>query len=191
MTTINGDAAATQLLKQVWWVVLIRAVIAIAFGVVAVFWPTITVSALVIVFGIYALVDGIMLTTHAIRERSALQSWPALLGAGVVSMAVGLIAMFWPHATVVVVFWVIAFYAIIFGVLGMISAYQHRGTSAWGWSFAASSLTVILGILLMSFTTSSIKTLTVLVGIWAILFGVLMLAIAFRARAVAREAGIL
>lgn len=191
MTTAQGDEATTQLLKQVWWVVLVRAVLAIAFGVVAVIWPSITVWALVIIFGIYTLVDGIMLATHAVRERAHVQSWGVLLFAGIVSIAVGLIAMFWPAITVVALFWVIAFYAIVFGVLGMISAYQHRGTSAWGWSFAASAISVIFGLVLLFYPKTSITALTVLAGIWAIIFGVLMLAIAFRARTLAREAGVI
>ena len=191
MTTVNGDKEMGLVLKQVWWVVLVRAVIAIVFGAIAVIWPHITVWALVIVFGVYTLVDGIMLATHAVRDRAHLKSWGVLLFAGIVSIAVGLIAMFWPTATIVVVFWVIAFYAIIFGVLGLISAYQHRGGSTWGWSFAASAITVLFGLILMFYPKTSIGVLTVLAGIWAIIFGVLMLAIAFRARALAREAGVI
>lgn len=189
MTHIEGDAALGHLLKQVWSVVLVRGVIAILFGIVAVIWPGITVWALVIVFGIYTLVDGIMLATHAIRDRAQLKSWGVLLASGAVSIAVGLIAMFWPKITTVALLYVIAFYAIVFGVLGMLSAASHRKSvnSGWGWPFAASTVSVIFGLILVIFPNTSILSLAVLAGIWAIIFGVLMLFIAFRARALGRQ----
>lgn len=189
MTTTDGNAALGHLLKQVWSVVLIRGIIAIAFGIVAVIWPGITVWALVIVFGVYTLVDGIMLATHAIRDREHLKQWGLLLTSGIVSIAVGLIAMFWPSITTVALLWVIAFYAIVFGVLGMVTAASHRKSpnSGWGWPFAASAISVIFGLILVIFPNTSIIGLAVLAGVWAIIFGVLMLFIAFRARSLGRS----
>ena len=190
MTSID-DATRGHLLKQVWSVVLTRGIIAILFGIVAVIWPGITVWALVIVFGIYTLVDGIMLATHAIRDRAHLQSWGVLLFAGVVSIGVGLIAMFWPTITTIALLYVIAFYAIVFGVLGMAAAFTHRASSGWGWSLASSAVSVIFGLVLVFFPGTSITSLAVIAGIWAIIFGILMLFIAFRARALGKEAGLL
>ncbi|WP_024793368.1 HdeD family acid-resistance protein [Tomitella biformata] len=189
MTTVDGDVNLSHLLKQVWSVVLVRGILAILFGVVAVIWPGITVWALVIVFGVYTLVDGIMLATHAIRDRADLKSWGVLLAAGAVSIAVGLIAMFWPSITTVALLYVIAFYAIVFGVLGMMSAAAHRNSanSGWGWPLAAAAISVIFGLILVIFPNTSIISLAVLAGVWAIIFGILMLFIAFRARALGRQ----
>ncbi len=187
MTTIDGGAPLGHLLRQVWWVVLVRGIIAILFGIVAVIWPGITVWALVIVFGIYTLVDGIMLATHAIRDRVHLVSWGVLLLTGMVSIAVGLIAMFWPSITVVALFWVIAFYAVVFGVLGMIAAFTHRASSGWGWSLASATISVVFGLVLFFFPKTSITALAVLAGIWAIIFGMLLLFIAFRARSLGKH----
>ncbi len=66
-----------SLFKQIWWIVLIRGILAVLFGIVALVWPGITVWALVVVFGIYAIIDGIVLGYHAVRDR---RTWTA--GAG-------------------------------------------------------------------------------------------------------------
>lgn len=189
MTTPDASTTLGHLLKQVWSVVLVRGIIAIIFGIVAVIWPLITAGALVIVFGIYTLIDGIMLATHAVRDRDHLKSWGLLLFSGIVSIAVGLIALFWPLITVFALLYVIAFYAIVFGILGMISAAAHRKSpnSGWGWPFAASAISVVFGLILVIFPNTSIQGLAVLAGIWAIIFGVLMLFIAFRARSLGRS----
>lgn len=182
----------SPLFKQMWWLVLIRGILAVLFGVVALVWPGITVWALVVVFGIYAIVDGVVLVYHSIRDRARLDGWGWWLAMGLVSIAAGIVALVWPAATALVVLYIIAFYAILFGVTGIIGALSFRKVpnSGWGWSLVAGILAVLLGVVLLIFPGSGIISLIWLLGIYAILFGVLLIVVAFQVRKVAKEAGL-
>ncbi|AWH01236.1 MULTISPECIES: HdeD family acid-resistance protein [Rhodococcus] len=182
----------SPLFKQMWWLVLIRGILAVLFGVVALVWPGITVWALVVVFGIYAIVDGVVLVYHSIRDRARLDGWGWWLAMGLVSIAAGIVALVWPAATALVVLYIIAFYAILFGVTGIIGALSFRKVpnSGWGWSLFAGILAVLLGVVLLIFPGSGIISLIWLLGIYAILFGVLLIVVAFQVRKVAKEAGL-
>lgn len=111
-----------SLFKTVWWVVLIRGILAVLFGIIALVWPGITVWALVIVFAVYAIVDGAVLVWHSIRDRATLDGWGLWLAMGIVSVLAGLVALFWPGITALVLLYLIAFYAILFGVIGIVGA---------------------------------------------------------------------
>ncbi|CCW13471.1 putative membrane protein [Rhodococcus aetherivorans] len=182
----------SPLFKQMWWLVLIRGILAVLFGVVALVWPGITVWALVVVFGIYAIVDGVVLVYHSIRDRARLDGWGWWLAMGLVSIAAGIVALVWPAATALVVLYIIAFYAILFGVTGIIGALSFRKVpnSGWGWSLFAGILAVLLGVVLLIFPGSGIISLIWLLGIYAILFGVLLIVLSFQIRKVAKAAGL-
>lgn len=182
-----------SLFKQIWWIVLIRGILAVLFGIVALVWPGITVWALVVVFGIYAIVDGIVLGYHAVRDRRTLDGWGWWLATAVISVLAGIVALVWPGATALVLLYIIAFYAIFFGIAGAVGALRFRKVpdSGWVWSLVAGILAILFGIVLLVFPAGSITGLVWLVGIYAILFGILLIAVAFQARKVAKEAGVL
>lgn len=179
--------------KEIWWMMLIRGIIAVIFGVIALVWPGITVVALVFLFGIYSIVDGIITLVRAIRDRAQLRSWGWFVFTGVISVAAGVVALVWPGITALVLLYIIAFYAIIFGILGVVGSFKLKGFpgSGWGWLLAASVLAVIFGIVLLIFPGEGIIGLTWLLGWYAIFFGVLVLVAAFQVRSRAKEAGVL
>ncbi|WP_226435161.1 MULTISPECIES: HdeD family acid-resistance protein [Rhodococcus] len=182
-----------SLFKSVWWVVLLRGIFAVIFGIIALVWPGITVWALVIVFAAYAIVDGILLIGQSIRDRARLDGWGWWLAMGIVSVLAGLVALFWPGATALVLLYIIAFYAILFGITGIVGALRFRTVpeSGWAWSLVAGVLAVIFGVVLLIFPGSGILGLIILVGIYAILFGVLLIVMSFQVRSAAKKAGIL
>lgn len=182
-----------SLVTQIWWIVLIRGILAVLFGIVALVWPDITVWALVVVFGIYAIVDGIVLGAHAVRDRTSVDGWGWWLATAVVSVLAGVVALVWPGATALVLLYIIAFYAIFFGIAGAVGAMRFRKVpeSGWMWSFVAGILAILFGIVLLIFPGSGITGLIWLLGLYAILFGILLIAVAFQARKVAKEAGVL
>lgn len=179
--------------KTVWWVVLIRGILAVLFGIVALVWPGITVWALVVVFAVYAIVDGAVLVWHSIRDRATLDGWGLWLAMGVVSVLAGLVALFWPGITALVLLYLIAFYAILFGIIGIVGALRFRKVpeSGWVWSLIAGVVAVLFGVLLLIFPGSGILGLIVLLGIYAILFGILLIVMSFQVRSAAKKAGIM
>jgi uncharacterized membrane protein HdeD (DUF308 family) len=173
--------------------VLLRGVLAVLFGVISLVWPGITVWALVVVFAAYAIVDGAVTAAQSVRDRATLQGWGWWLAMGIVSVLAGLIALFWPAITALALLYVIAFYAIMFGVTGIVGGLRFRKVpdSGWVWSVIAGVVAVLFGLILLIFPGEGILSLIVLVGLYAILFGVLLIVMAFQVRSSAKKVGIL
>src|ERR1051325_736490 len=93
--TIRGRSDA-DLLARRWWAILIRGIAAIIFGVLTFVLPGITLAVLVLLFGAYALVDGIFALITAARGRDTAQPWWALVVEGVLSIAAGIVTFAWP-----------------------------------------------------------------------------------------------
>ena len=190
-SSVSSNDPFRSLLKQIWWVVLLRGILAVLFGVVALVWPGITVWALVVVFAAYAIIDGIVLVVQSIRDKP--EGWGWWLAMGVVSVLAGLVALFWPGITALALLYVIAFYAILFGITGIVGGIRFRKVpeSGWVWSVLAGVVAVLFGIVLLIFPGEGILSLIVLLGIYAILFGVLLIILAFQARSTAKKAGVI
>ncbi|MEU5841477.1 HdeD family acid-resistance protein [Rhodococcus sp. NPDC047139] len=190
-SSVSSNDPFRSLFKQIWWVVLLRGILAVLFGIVALVWPNITVWALVIVFAAYVIVDGIVLAVHSVRDK--IEGWGWWLAMAVVSVIAGLVALFWPGITALALLYVIAFYAILFGIAGIVGGIRFRKVhdSGWIWSVLAGVLAVLLGIVLLIFPGEGILSLIVLLGIYAILFGVVLIVLAFQVRSTAKKAGVL
>ena len=189
MTTndVTGDLA--QAGRQLWWLLLIRGIFAVIFGIVAIVWPSITTWALVVIFGIYAIIDGVVALGRAWQTRGRFADWGWWALVGIVSIAAGIVALVWPQITALVLLYVIAFYAILFGVLELIGAFTARKIpgSAWGWRLAAGILAIILGIVLLWTPGTGILAIIWVLGWYAIFFGVLLIVLAFKLKGHARR----
>lgn len=188
---VGTNEAILRIAKDVWWLLLIRGIFAVIFGIIALVWPGVTVWALVVVFGVYAIVDGIVEAVRSVQARKVVSGWVWWLLAGLVSVAAGVVALVWPAATALVVLYVIGFWAILVGILEVVAAFQVRSAGGqWGWTLLAGILAVIFGLLLIIFPGSGILSLVWLLGTFAIVFGVLFVIGAFQVRSAARRAGV-
>jgi len=177
--------------KGVWWLVLIRGVLAILFGVFALFWPGVALLTLVYVFGAYAILDGIAAIVAGIRHRKEEGHWVWQIIQGVISIAAGVIAFVWPGVTLLAILFLIAFWAIVAGIAEIVQSVNMRrtGTGSWGWMLAAGILGVVFGILLLVWPGTGIVTLLWLAGIYAIIFGVIIVVLAFKVRGAVKATG--
>jgi uncharacterized membrane protein HdeD (DUF308 family) len=123
-------------LSRTWWMLAVRGVAAVIFGLLALIWPQITLLALVLVFGAYALVDGAFSLVAAARGRELAggsRGWLILEGllgvaAGIVAIVVfGLILIIWPGSGAIGLVWLIGIYAIAFGIVLLGLALRLRG----------------------------------------------------------------
>ncbi|WP_307828454.1 HdeD family acid-resistance protein [Antrihabitans sp. YC2-6] len=173
----------------VWRVVLVRGILGILFGIVALAWPDITVWSLVIVFGVYAIADGIAGVSRAIANRETMSTWKWMLAMGIVSIAAGIGAFVWPAITALALLYLIAFHAIVFGVFCILGARQARAVpgSGWGWMLGAGIAAVVFGWLLIVFPGTGIISLIWLLGWYAIAFGVVMVVAALHFRRFTRD----
>ncbi len=104
-----------NLLSRNWWLVALRGVIAILFGLLTLLFPTIALGSLVLLFGAYAVIDGVTTVWTAFQHRTE-QGWWIHLLEGVVSVIAGIVAFVYPVMTAVILLYVIAFWAIMTGI---------------------------------------------------------------------------
>lgn len=176
-----------RIMAASWWLLLLRGLAGIVFGILALLWPGLTVMALLIVFGVYAILDGILALITGFRRRSMDERWWAWALDGILSIAIGLMALFWPAATALAfVIWIAA-WAIVAGGFRIYAAIRLRREIEGEWALALSGvLLVIWGVLIVLVPAAGLLSLAWLIGIFALLIGVTMLVLAFRLRRLGR-----
>ena len=174
-----GTSAQTA--RQYWWVLLLRGILAILFGLVALFLPGIALLTLVYVFGFYAIVDGVTAVYVAFQERGVHARWGWLLVDGIFGIIAGIIAFVYPGETALVLLYIIAAWALVTGIMELIAAFRVRGSFAWGLALGG-IVSVLFGILLFIRPGTGILSILWIVGIYGIVFGVGMIIHAFQLR---------
>jgi uncharacterized membrane protein HdeD (DUF308 family) len=180
-TAIGELAAVIGEQPRHWWVVALRGVAAIVFGILAFAWPGLTLAVLVLLFGVYAILDG-LLALYAAARSGGKDLWARLLE-GVVGIVAGLIAFFMPGLTALALLFVIAAWAILTGAMEVIAAVRLRQVIQNEWALIfAGVLSVLFGLLLIVQPGAGVLAVVWLVGLYAIIFGVALLALAWRLR---------
>ena len=168
-------------LARNWWAVGLRGLIAILFGLAALFWPGITLFAPVFLFGVYALVDGVLSLVAAFHAAEHHTPWWPLLLVGLAGIAAGLLTFFYPGITAIALLYIIAAWAIVHGITEIIAAFQLRREITNEWLLGLAGLaSLIFGILVVIMPGAGALATIWLIGIYAIIFGVLLLGLAYR-----------
>ena len=166
-----------------WWSLVLRGVIAILLGLVTFAWPGITLGALVLLFGAYALIDGIISIIGAVRASAAHERWGALLIEGIAGIAAGIITAVWPSITAFALVCVIAAWAIVTGILEIIAAVELRKYIRGEWLLAVSGVaSVLFGALMLAAPLAGALVIAIWVGAYALVFGAFLVALGFRLR---------
>ena len=161
-----------------WWAVALRGVCAILFGLMAFVWPGLTLAALVILYGAYAFSDGIFAIVAGARGGL----WGLVL-AGMVGVAAGIIALFWPGITALVLLYTIAFWSIAQGVSEIVAAIALRKEIEDEWLLGlAGALSIGFGASIAAFPGAGALSLVWVIGTFSILLGVILIGLAFRLR---------
>jgi uncharacterized membrane protein HdeD (DUF308 family) len=172
-----------KIVSRVWWSIALRGVLAILFGIVALFYTGQTLLALVYVFGVFAVLSGISALVAAVRAGEAHQRWGWLAASGLLSMAAGVVAFVWPGITALAAVLLVAAWAIVTGIMEIAFAVALPDTLAHSWlAGLAGALSVVFGLLLAVWPRAGAVTLTWLVGIYAIIYGATVLYYAYRLR---------
>ena len=182
-----------DLMSRYWWAVGLRGLSAVAFGVIALISPSATLSVLVMLFGAYALLDGVFALagaiggggSHSIGER---RGWLVL--EGIVGIATGVVTFVWPNITTAVLVSLVAIWAIMTGVLEIATAVKLRRELANEWLMALSGvLSIVFGGYLIVSPAQGALALVTAVGIYALVFGVMLCAFALRLRQLRQRLG--
>ena len=176
-------------LTRIWWILAVRGAVAVIFGLLALIWPEITLLALVLVFGAYAFVDGLFALVAAFRGRQLAggsRGWLVL--EGLLGIGAGIVALIWPDITALALLWVIAFWAVLTGALEIVAAVRLRRVLDNEWMLiVAGALSILFGLILIVFPGEGAVGLVWLIGIYAIVFGIVLLGLALRLRGLGRR----
>ena len=176
-------------LARHWWVFLVRGLVAIAFGLLALFYPAATLVTFILFYGIFALVDGVFAVVSAIRGREGMGSrwWLALVG--VLGICAGLVTYFWPGITALALLTVIGVWALVYGIFEIIGAIRLRKEIDNEWLLLIHGvLAVLFGLMVLVRPGAGALALIWLIGSFAFASGIVLIILAFGLRKHAREA---
>ena len=169
-----------QLLARNWWALALRGVAAIAFGVITFIVPGVSLLTLVFLFGAYALVDGIF--NIAASFRAVEHHW-AMLIEGIIGVLAGVVTFAWPGITAIALLYLIAFWAIFTGVFEIVAGIRLRKLITNEWVYILMGVvSLIFGFLILFAPVAGALAIVIWIGAYAFIFGILMLALAFRLR---------
>ncbi|MDB6122359.1 MAG: hypothetical protein JWQ71_1352 [Pedosphaera sp.] len=184
--TNSGNFA--NVLTNSWWLLALRGIAAVLFGVLAFIWPGITLLTLTLLFGAYALAHGILALVMAFKWSKGGRHSRGLLFEGIVSIAAGIIAFLWPGITTLTLLFLIAAWAIVNGVLEIVAAIRLRKVIRGEWLLIlAGILSLIFGLVILAQPIVGALAVVWWIGSFAIVFGALLIGLAFRARRWAPE----
>lgn len=170
-----------------WWLLVVRGVLALLFGVLALFWPGLTLLALVLLFGVYALLDGCTAIASAVSGQRTGHWWSLILE-GMVGIGAGVAALVWPGITAIVLLAIIALWAIITGIFEILAAVRLRQQIEGEWALGvAGVLSFLFGVLLILMPSTGALALVWLIGAYAIFFGLLLIMVGMQLRERGRE----
>jgi uncharacterized membrane protein HdeD (DUF308 family) len=169
-----------------WWYLVLRGVFSILFGITALLFPGQTVTALVLLFGAYSLVDGLIAILYAISVSRGERVWTLLIE-GALGVLIGVVTFLWPHITARIVLYLIAFWAILTGVLEIAAMAWLKRLGLSGLLLTISGVfSVALGVALFFVPEAGMVALTWLLGSYALVFGALLIWFGLQLRRLAR-----
>jgi uncharacterized membrane protein HdeD (DUF308 family) len=170
-------------LSQNWWLVILRGVLAILFGLSAFIWPGITLLTLVVMFGVYAIADGLIAIWTGLSRTKESPRWWMFLVEGLVSIGAGVVALIYPDLATLVLVYMIASWAVFTGVLEIAAAVRLRHEITNEWMLALGGvLSIGAGVLLfLQPAAGSLAIIWIIAG-YALIFGILLVILGIRLR---------
>jgi len=172
-----------QTLVQNWWLFLLRGILGIIFGLIALIFPGPTMLSLVLLFSAYMLVDGIFAIVSAVRAiRRKEDRWGLLIFEGLLNIAVGILAFLWPGITVIAFVILVAAWAIVSGGLMTAAGFRLNVDHGRWWLILGGLLSIAFGVLLIIAPLIGAVVVTWWIGAYAIAFGVALIIFSFKLR---------
>ena len=175
-------------LARRWWAFVLRGVVAILFGVLAWLRPGITLEVLVLLFAFWALIDGVLALIGSVGAAEAREPWWPLTLIGLLGIAAGVVALKWPGITALALLFVVAYWSIFRGILEIVAAVRLRNMiQSEVWLILGGIASIAFGVLLVIFPGAGLLAVIWLVGIYAVIFGIVLLMFGFRLKSLAGE----
>jgi uncharacterized membrane protein HdeD (DUF308 family) len=178
-----GPTPGTGRVTGNWWALALRAIAAILLGILALSRPGITLAALLVLFGVYAMADGIFAVVAAIRGIREGEQWGWMMFEGIVGIIAGAIALFAPQIGALALVWLVAGWALATGILEIAAAVRLRKVMKGEWMLLlAGVLSILFALVIASRPGLGILALVFWIGAYAIIYGVMTMVLAFEVR---------
>lgn len=177
----HGRDVTTHTLAKSWWLILLRGLAAIAFGIAAFAWPRLTVITLILLFAAYVLADGFFALFAAIkgREHGMPTWWLAVIG--LLGVAIAAVTFFWPGVTATLLMMMIGGWALVRGIFEVVAALQLWKEFDDAWMLVLSGvISIVFGGAVLLMPGAGALALVWLIGAYALLFGLILVVLAFR-----------
>ena len=179
-----------QLISNYRTMFLFRGIAAVLFGIIALVWPKMTLSVLVFVFGLFVVISGITAVVAALRNTE-FPGWGWLLGEGILGILAGAIALAWPGITALAFLYLIAFWAILTGILALVAPLAYPMSGGRGVLSVLSGLvSIVFGILIAAQPSSGLLAVVWLIGVYAIVVGIMYIGVYFQSRTLASSSSL-
>jgi uncharacterized membrane protein HdeD (DUF308 family) len=163
--------------------VLLQGVLSVVLGGLALARPGVTLAVLIVLWGLFALLNGVGDVFTAIGAAGNHRSWGWRLAAGLVGILAGLTILRWPGLSALFVLYLVAIWAVVMGIVRIVGALADHDELPHAWLVAlAGTVSVLFGIAMFAWPGVGLLTLVYLVGIYAIVYGLIACVIAFRVR---------
>lgn len=183
-----GVVMVEEVATPKWWSFLLRGLIAIAFGIILLAWPAATTKVLVVLFGIFVILLGLVIIAGAISEARAKENYFWTLVLGILSIGIGILAIVYPGLATIGILVIIAAWAIVSGFILVVGAIEAPVDKKVKWSLGlVGALSLIVGIVLLVFPNMSVFTVIIIVAAYALAHGILLIIVSFWARSLEKE----
>ena len=168
-----------------WGMLLVRGIIAVLFGILAMIWPGVTAIALAVLWGIWALIEGVINLVAAFQKGAGGKAWKIVFG--IVSILAGLIAIIHPFDVAVVLTWILGIWFLIAAIFQGIGAFSSTRTQPRWMLLISAVLSLLIGILFVARPGLGVLSIVLWIGIIAIIWGIILILAAFAARRLGKE----
>ena len=195
MTTDQGLRSPNPVLSFMfegvsWQAIALRGVVGVLFGLLAIFAPVTTALSLVLVFSIYLMADGFLSIASAFRAMRERHSWGLLAVEGIANILASLILFFMPGLGMITFVVIVAVWALFAGGVKLVTAMRRGPAPARGWLAFSAVVSLLFGIVLILAPMAGGVVLTWWLGIYGLVFGVVLLSLAFQLRSARKKAGL-
>lgn len=167
--------------RNYWWMTLIRSLAVILFGIAALIWPGATLTFFIYLFGVFAIVEGIIAVANAFQERQLYKNWWVLLLSGIAGIILGILVLSWPGITSLILFYMVAAWAFAVGIMALVSAFSRFTLPGLDWPLVLSGVVlVVLGLIMAAHPVRSILSIMWVLGMAAVIYGVLLFVRSFQ-----------
>jgi uncharacterized membrane protein HdeD (DUF308 family) len=179
----NGEDAVSVILAKNWWSLVLRGLAAISLGLLTVAWHGFKDGEMVLLFGGYAVLDGLVGLAGAIRAAQANEQWAVLVIEGLAGIGAGIFTFAWPAMTLFTLVYVIAGWALLTGLLEILAGLRLRSYISGEWFLIFSGIaSLVLGILMVTLPLAGTLTIALGLGAYALVFGILLIRLGFQLR---------